>query len=73
MRLVAWTDSELPGIKITPAATQTRRAMVVVAHLAYGPPPSVQMDFNSRGQIAQDTDEEGEAIDSLSVPAENTP
>jgi hypothetical protein len=31
------------------------------------------MDFNSRSQVAKDTDEEGEAIDCLPVPAENTP
>ncbi len=73
MRLVAWTDDELPGVKVTPAATQTRRATAVVAHLSYGPPAAVQMDFNSRALVAQDSEEEGEAIDFRSVPAENTP
>ncbi|MCE5269599.1 MAG: hypothetical protein LLG00_17110, partial [Planctomycetaceae bacterium] len=35
-RLVAWTDTDLPGLEIEPAAPQARRGIVVIAHLAYG-------------------------------------
>jgi hypothetical protein len=37
LRLVAWTDDELPGMVISPSASQARFANVVVAHLKYGP------------------------------------
>ncbi len=36
LRLVAWTKEELPGMQISPGASQTRFANVVVAHLRYG-------------------------------------
>jgi hypothetical protein len=36
LRLVAWTDDELPGMVISPSASQARFANVVVAHLRYG-------------------------------------
>lgn len=35
-RLVAWTEAELPGIKIDPPAAQNRRLSLIVAHLNYG-------------------------------------
>ena len=35
-RLVAWTEQELPGLKIDPPAAQNRRLTLVVAHLDYG-------------------------------------
>ncbi len=45
-RLVAWTDAELPGLAVDPAAPQARRATVVVANLRYGfergPEPDVR-------------------------------
>jgi hypothetical protein len=56
--LVAWTDDELPGMKIKPAPTQTRRAALVVAHLSYGSPPPIQMDFNSRAQVSTGKEDE---------------
>ena len=34
--LVGWLDEEIPGLKIRPAAPQSRRAALVVAHLRYG-------------------------------------
>ncbi|MBN1587963.1 MAG: hypothetical protein JW888_00445 [Pirellulales bacterium] len=40
-RLVGWTDEALGGLKISPAAPQSRHAVLVVAHLnraPYGPP-----------------------------------
>jgi hypothetical protein len=35
LRLVAWTNEELPGMDITPRASQTRFANIIVAHLRY--------------------------------------
>jgi hypothetical protein len=72
VRLIAWTGDELPGVTITPAATQSRRASMVVAHLTYGPAQPIQIDFNSRAQVGSDLVDE-EVIDFLRQPAENTP
>ncbi len=46
IRLVAWTDEELPGVAITPHVAQTRGANVLVAHLDYGPLAEPQRDEN---------------------------
>jgi hypothetical protein len=43
-RLVAWTEEELPGLKIDPPAAQNRRLTLVVAHLDYGPLAAPQKD-----------------------------
>ena len=43
-RLVAWTEEELPGLKIDPPAAQNRRLTLVVAHLDYGALPAPQKD-----------------------------
>jgi len=34
--LVGWLDEEIPGLTIRPAAPQSRRAALIVAHLRYG-------------------------------------
>jgi hypothetical protein len=49
VRLVAWTDQELPGMKITPQSPQGRYATLVIAHLAYGESPAPQPDANTAG------------------------
>jgi len=54
IRLVAWTEDELPGLSITPAASQAQHATVVVAHLSYGPPAPMQLDLNSRSEMPAD-------------------
>jgi hypothetical protein len=36
IKLLAWMDSPLPGLKINPSAPQSRHAVMVVAHLDYG-------------------------------------
>ncbi|MEN0111380.1 MAG: hypothetical protein AAF805_11720, partial [Planctomycetota bacterium] len=46
-RLVAWIDGVLPGMEITPRASQTRGATLVVAHLAYGVLPTPRPDANA--------------------------
>ncbi|MES1213195.1 MAG: hypothetical protein ABUL64_01280, partial [Singulisphaera sp.] len=71
LRLIAWTDDELPGLTIKPTPTQSRRAAVVVAHLSYGPAKPIEIDFNSRAQIAGDPESEEKAIDSSAPRADN--
>jgi len=46
VKVVAWTDDDLPGLTISPNSAQFRRAAVVVAHLAYGQEASPQPDAN---------------------------
>jgi len=53
-RLVAWTEEELPGLKIDPPAAQNRRLTLVVAHLDYGPLPAPQKDRDSLGWLDVD-------------------
>jgi len=36
-RLVAWTNEDIPGMTLDPAASQVRRATLIVTHLHYGP------------------------------------
>jgi hypothetical protein len=48
VRLVGWFDEPLPGLQIKPAASQSRSAAVLVAHLQYGPGPEPKRDVNSR-------------------------
>jgi hypothetical protein len=36
VRLIGWSSDDLPGLSIKPAAPQTRRGIVVIAHLGYG-------------------------------------
>ena len=47
-RLIAWTDEELPGLNVLPAASQSRQLTMVVAHLDYGPEPKLRRDVSSR-------------------------
>jgi hypothetical protein len=47
MRLVAWTDEELPGLTVQPVASQSRRAALVVGHLSYGSEAAPAPDQNS--------------------------
>jgi hypothetical protein len=50
-RLVARIDEVLPGESITPAASQTRGGVLVVAHLDYGPREEPRPDVNTRGDV----------------------
>lgn len=46
-RLVGRVDEILPGSAVTPTASQTQGATLVVAHLKYGPLPNPAQDDNS--------------------------
>ena len=63
MRLVAWTEDDVPGLTISPAASQSRIRMVVLVHLRYGPLPPPVPDANLRVDIR----ESREAPDDLEV------
>ena len=47
-RLVARVDEVLPGETISPAASQIQGAVLVIAHLSYGPRPEPEPDLNTR-------------------------
>ncbi len=55
-RLVARCDEVQPGETITPQASQVRGATLVVAHLAYAPPPPPEKDRNTSRDIKADSD-----------------
>ena len=73
LRLVAWTGDELPGLSITPVANQTRRGTVILAHLDYGPPTPIQMDFNTRARVAEGLPAETEPFDFVTPTDDNRP
>jgi hypothetical protein len=52
-RLVARVDDVLDGETISPAASQVRGAVLVVAHLDYGPGPPPLADLNTRQDVTQ--------------------
>ena len=46
VKMVAWTDEDLPGLTISPSSAQSRHAAVVVAHLVYAEESPPQPDDN---------------------------
>jgi hypothetical protein len=52
-RAVGRIRGVLPGVTITPKASQVNGAAVLVAHLAYGPLPDLQNDVNAPSDIAK--------------------
>ncbi len=70
-RLVAWTEQELPGLKLDPPAAQNRRLSLIVAHLDYGNLTPPQKDAvawldvvdgrNARFMSPDEEEEDGEA------------
>jgi hypothetical protein len=58
IRLVAWTDEELPGMSIQPGAAQFHRATLVVANMSTDPEPPPRPDVNSRAEVPGSFDEE---------------
>ncbi len=53
-RLVARIDDVLPGEAISPAASQVRGGVLVVAHLEYGPRPKPLPDLNTSRDVPKD-------------------
>ena len=48
VRLVGWREEGLPGVRVVPAASQERRATLVVANLSFGNGPTPRHDSNVR-------------------------
>ncbi len=55
IRLVGWTEQDLPGLEIEPAASQQGTRLLVLAHLRRGPLPKAQRDANLRVDIQRAT------------------
>ncbi len=51
MRLVAWTNDALPGMRIEPAASQSRHANVVIARLQPAPESAPRRDINTPSDL----------------------
>ncbi len=47
-RLIGWTDEDLPGMTVTPAANQRTIRTMIVGHLQHAPLPPPQPDVNTR-------------------------
>ncbi len=72
-RLVAQTGDDLGGLSITPAANQARHATVVVAHVDYGPPAPLAIDFNSHAKISETIPKDNDPVDFLTPEPEESP
>jgi hypothetical protein len=55
LRLVAWTDEDIGGITIDPAASQSRHIGLMVAHLEYAATPPPAPDANSRAALEKES------------------
>jgi hypothetical protein len=72
-RLVAWTEDLLPGITITPEASQSQHATIVVAHLNYGPPHSIEIDKSARAALPKEAELDAERSSMLPDSPEPMP
>lgn len=68
-RLIGWTEEDMPGMTISPAANQRTIRTMVVAHLQHADLPAPQADANTRRFLGQEPAQmqmmELDAIDSL--------
>ena len=51
VRLVAWTDDDVPGLSIRPKASQTTVRTMILTHLRYAPLPEPRPDVNSSSDV----------------------
>lgn len=58
VRLIGWTEQELPGVTFRPRASQSLVRMIVLAHLRRGRLPEPERDINSRLAVEQAAREE---------------
>lgn len=54
MRLIAWTDDEIPGLKIVPSAAQSLTYTLVLVHLKNAALPPPESDKTLRTDVLQD-------------------
>lgn len=69
VRLVGWTDAEMPGMRIEPRSSQVRHATLIVANLRRGLGPTPQKDVNTRQDINQPQPDEDETEDFVPLDA----
>jgi len=65
VRLVGWTDQELPHLLVRPSSAQAKRRVLVVVHLQSGPLPPAKPDVNCKADVVDVTDEDLEEADLL--------
>lgn len=53
-RLIGWTDEDMPGLTIAPAATQRTIRTMVVGHLQFSDLPAPQRDLHTRRVAGQE-------------------
>jgi hypothetical protein len=68
VRLIGWTDDELPGVEIYPRASQTVVRAFVLVHLRPGRLPVPRRDLNAKSDIASDDADTETDEDLLSLP-----
>ena len=51
IRLIGWTDKDLPGLSIQPRASQSMVRTLVIAHLRYGDWADPRPDKNVHPQV----------------------
>jgi len=56
MRLVAWTDEEMPDLEILPSSAQAVRRTLLLVHLRRGALPEPQPDKNSKSDVVEVSD-----------------
>lgn len=54
MRLIAWTNENIPGLKILPASAQSTTYTLVLVHLQMPPLPAPEPDARLRVDVLQD-------------------
>ena len=54
VRLVGWTDGVVPGLTISPRASQTQARTVVLVHLRHGPLPPPTPDVNLSADVREE-------------------
>jgi hypothetical protein len=61
VRLVAWSDEAVPGLEITPQASQSTARTIVLANLRYGPLPPARPDVNLVSDVQETAERDGDS------------
>jgi hypothetical protein len=67
VRLVGWTDQELPGVTYRPRASQSLVRMLVLAHLRQGDLPPPERDVNCSADIEEE-DKHADSQETIDTP-----
>jgi hypothetical protein len=70
MRMIGWTDAEMPGLTIHPAVAQTNRRTMFIVHLQRAKLPPARPDLNRKADVVdeeaeEEASEEGETAESM--------